>query len=227
MIPWGTIANVLTVIIGSAVGMALGRRFPDNVRNIVFQGLGLAVLLLGIQMALKVQQPLLLIFSILIGGIIGELCHLEDLTNRLGDLVKKKLHSRSTLITEGLVTGFLIFCAGSMTVVGAFDEGLRGDHSVLLTKALLDGFTSLALASTYGVGVLLSVVPLFIYQVGLTVLAGLFQGFFSPILINELTAVGGLLLLGIGINLLDIKNIKIMNFLPALAVNLVLVKIFA
>jgi uncharacterized membrane protein YqgA involved in biofilm formation len=227
MLPIGTITNALAIIVGSLVGLALGKRFPDNIRRIVFQGLGLAVLLIGMQMALKVQNPLILVFSILIGGIIGELIHLDDFFNSLGDRLKARIKSKNDLFTDGVVTASLIFCVGSMAVVGAFDEGLRGDPSVLLTKAILDGFTSIALASSYGLGVLFSFVPVFLYQYGLTLFAGVFKDVFSEVLISELTAVGGLLILGIGFNLLDIKPIKISNLLPSLVVVVVLVLIFS
>lgn len=225
MIPWGTLINALAVIVGSLLGMALGRRFPDHIRGIVFQGLGLAVLLIGLQMALKVQQPLLMIFSISIGGIIGELVGLENQFNRLGDGLKRLVKSKNSLLTDGLVTASLIFCVGSMSIIGAFDEGLRGDHSVLLTKSVLDGFTSIVLASTYGLGVLLAFITVLVYQYGLTLLAGLAQGIFTIGLINELTAVGGLLIMGIGLNLLQVASIRISNLLPALIVIVILVKI--
>ena len=226
MLPVGTIVNTLSIIAGSAVGMLLGKRFPDNIRVIVFQGLGLAVLLIGMQMALKCQAPLILIFSILLGGISGELLRLDDFFNSLGDRFGKRIKSKNELFTEGLVTASLVFCVGSMAIVGSFDEGLRGDPSILLSKAMLDGFTSIALASTYGFGVLFSFVPVFFYQLGLTMFAAQFKDVFSPAMINELTAVGGLLILGIGFNLLDIKKIKIANLLPALVFVVVLAAIF-
>jgi hypothetical protein len=224
--PVGTIVNTLSIIAGSAVGMLLGKRFPDNIRVIVFQGLGLAVLLIGMQMALKCQAPLILIFSILLGGITGELIKLEDFFNSLGDRLKKRIKSKNELFTDGFVTASLVYCVGSMAIVGSFDEGLRGDPSILLSKAILDGFASIALASTYGVGVLFSFIPVFLYQFGLTIFAAQFKGVFSEALITELTAVGGLLILGIGFNLLDIKKIRIGNLLPALVFVVVLSAIF-
>lgn len=226
MLPIGTLTNVATIITGGIVGMLLGRHFKDNIREIVFQGLGLAVMLIGIQMALKGQHPLILIFSILIGGVAGELLKLEDIFAGLGDQLKKRVKSRSALFTDGFVTASLLYCVGSMAIVGSFDEGLRGDPSILLTKSILDGFASIALASTYGVGVLFSALPVFLYQYGLTLFASLFKDIFSTVLINELTAVGGLLIIGIGINLLKLKYIKISNLLPSLVVVVVLVLLF-
>jgi len=227
MIPVGTIVNALAIIGGSVVGVLLGRRFPAHVREITFQGLGLVVLVIGLKMGLTFERPLLIVFSMLIGAIIGELVGIEDFLNGLGDRLKKRLGSSDARFTEGFVTASLIYCIGSMAIIGAFDEGLRGDPSVLLTKAVLDGFTSIALASTYGLGVLFSAVPVFIYQYGLTLFALAFKAVVSPVMIHELTAVGGLLIVGIGINLLRLIRIRIGNLLPALPVAVVLVLIFA
>ena len=167
-------------------------------------------------MALKVENLILLIFSILFGAIVGEALDLEKRLDSLAEILKKKLKSQSSSFTQGLITAFLIFCIGSLTILGALDEGIRGDHTLLLTKSTLDGFTSIALAATYGLGVMFSVIPMLIYQGTITLLAGQFQNLFTPILINQLTAVGGILILGLGLNLLEIKQIKITNMLPAL-----------
>lgn len=226
MLPLGAIVNASAIIIGSVVGLLLGRRYPDRVRAIVFQGLGLAVLLIGTQMALKCQNLLILIFSLVIGGTVGELIRLDEWFNRLGDGLKKRVNSKNDLFTDGFVTATLIYGIGSMAIVGSFDEGLRGDPSILFTKSILDGLTSVALASTYGLGVLFSFIPILLYQSGLTLFAFLFKDAFSPVLINELTAVGGLLILGIGFNILQFAEIKISNLLPSLVVLVVLVTIF-
>ncbi|WP_457570749.1 DUF554 domain-containing protein [Desulfovulcanus sp.] len=214
--PLGTIINVLAVILGSFLGLCLKSRIPPKIHQRVFQGIGLATLLIGLQMALKVENLILLIFSILFGAIVGEAIDLEKHLDNLAGLLKKKLKSQSSSFTQGLITAFLIFCIGSLTILGALDEGIRGDHTLLLTKSILDGFTSIALAATYGLGVMFSVIPMFIYQGTITLLAGQFQNLFTPILINQLTAVGGILILGLGLNLLEIKQIKITNMLPAL-----------
>ncbi len=162
----------------------------------------------------------------LIGGIIGEAIDLEKHFEGLGDFLSRKIKSKEKNFAEGLVTAFLIFCVGSMTILGAIEEGLTGGYSLLLAKSVLDGFTSLALASTYGIGVLFSFIPLLVYQGGLTVLAIQCQGFFSERVINELTAVGGVLILGLSINLLGIKKIKVANLLPALVIIVLLAKLF-
>ena len=214
--PLGTIINVLAVILGSFLGLCLKSRIPPKIHQRVFQGIGLATLLIGLQMALKVENLILLIFSILFGAIVGEALDLEKRLDTLAEILKKKLKSQSSSFTQGLITAFLIFCIGSLTILGALDEGIRGDHTLLLAKSTLDGFTSIALAATYGLGVMFSVIPMLIYQGTITLLARQFQNLFTPILINQLTAVGGILILGLGLNLLEIKQIKVTNMLPAL-----------
>lgn len=216
--PIGTIINIVAVLIGGTLGLFLRKNFPENIKTIVFQGLGLCTLLIGMQMALQVKDPLILIFSILIGGVLGELVHLDQRVESMSNALKSKLKFKDKGFTEGLVTAFLIFCIGSMTIVGALNEGISGDKSLLLTKSMLDGFTSIALASTFGVGVLFSVIPMLIFQGGLTVFAGQFEHLFSEVLLAQLTATGGVLILGIGLNLLEIKSIKVLNLLPALLV---------
>ena len=220
--PVGTLINVATVLIGSTLGLLLRRRFPQAIQAIIFQSVGLATLVLGVQMALEGENFLVLIFSLIIGGIVGELLHLDVWVESLATTLKDKIHIGEATFVEGLITAFLLFCVGSMTIVGALNEGLNADRTLLLTKSLLDGFTSIALASVYGVGVLFAVVPLFLVQGGLTLLAGQFQGLFSPLLINGLTAVGGVLILGIGLTLLELKAIKTTNLLPSLVVVVIL-----
>lgn len=216
--PIGTIVNTIAVILGSLLGLLLHKNLSEKIKAIVFQGIGLSTLVIGIQMALKVENLLVLIFSVLIGGIIGEAANLDLRFEKLSNFLKNKIKSKNEKFTEGLITAFLIFCIGSMTIIGAINEGLKNDRTLLFTKSILDGFTSIALASTYGAGVLFSAIPLFIYQSVLTLLAVQFQNFFSTTIINQLTATGGVLILGIGINLLDIKKIKVTSLLPALVV---------
>lgn len=220
--PIGTLINALTVVIGCTIGITLRQNFPEKIKQIVFQGLGLASLLIGIQMALKGDNILLIIFSLLIGGILGQAVDLELRLEQIGDKVKKLLHSDNTVFTEGLITAFLLFCIGPLTILGAFNEGLRGDHTLLFTKALLDGFSSIALSATFGSGVLVSIIPLLIYQITLTLAAGALKGIFTPHIIAGFTAIGGLLVVGIAINLLEIRKIRVANFLPALVIVILL-----
>ncbi|MEA3308202.1 MAG: DUF554 domain-containing protein [Chloroflexota bacterium] len=224
--PIGSLVNAITVLVGSAIGMSLRHKFPQKIQAIIFQAVGLATLVLGMKMALQSENFLVLIFSLIGGGIWGELSRLDMRLEKLGEFLKASLGAQDERFTEGLVTAFLIFCVGSMTFVGALNEGLSGDRTLIFTKAILDGFTSMALASVYGGGVLLSALPLFLVQASISLLARQFQGFFTPLLINQLSAVGGVLILGIGINLLEIKQIKTTSLLPALVVVVILTWFF-
>lgn len=222
----GTLVNVGTVILGSSLGLLLHTRLPRKLIVIVFQVIGLFTLFLGFSMALKTANFLIMIFSGAIGAVIGELCQIERGINRLGENLKRRLKSDNDKFAEGLVTAFLLFCMGSMTILGAFEEGLGGKPNLLLAKSLLDGFSSMALAAGLGAGVLLAVVPLLIYQGGLTLLAGLLGDVLTTPIVNEMTAVGGLLLIGLGLTILEIKIVKVVNMLPSLVVAIILAGIF-
>lgn len=215
-LPVGSLTNVLAVLVGGAVGLTLGTRLPERVQTIVFQGLGLSTLAIGVAMTLKMQNPLVVIFSVLIGGIVGAWLEVERGLQGLGDRLKQTIGSDGSQFTHGLITAFLLFCVGPMAILGAFDEGLRQDPTLLFTKSMLDGFAAIALASAYGSGVLFSVLPLFAYQYGLTLGATALQEIFSPALIAELTAVGGVLILGISMNLLKLAVIRLGDLLPSL-----------
>ncbi|WP_018124463.1 DUF554 domain-containing protein [Desulfovibrio oxyclinae] len=217
MIPVGSVVNAAAIVIGSLIGCMLHSRFPERIRTIVFQGLGLCVLLIGFQMAFKAQNILVVLFSILLGGIIGELVRLDTLFERLGNAVKKRIGSANPKFTEGLVSASLIFCIGALAIVGSIEEGIRNNPTVLYTKSILDGFASIALASSFGSGVLFSAIPVLLYQGGITIGAGYVESYLSPLIIDQLSATGGLLIAGIGIILLEIKDIRIANLLPSLA----------
>lgn len=227
LVPVGTLTNVAAVLAGGTIGLVLHGRMPERVRDIVFQGLGLCTLVIGAHMALKFTNPLLLIFSVVIGGVLGELGRLEERFEQGAGWVKQRVGSRNDLFIDGMITAFLIFCVGSMTIIGAFDEGLRQDPTLLFTKSMLDGFAAIALASTFGAGVLFSVLPLFAYQYALTLFAASLQGVFTPEMTAQLTATGGVLILGIGLNLLDIKRIRLSNLLPALPAIVLLTALLA
>jgi len=215
--PVGTIANAAAIMAGSLVGLVMHGRFPENVKRIVFQALGLAVLVIGLQMALAFDRPLLVVFSLVLGGICGELLRIEDRLEALGERLKAVARSRNALFTEGFVSASLIYCIGSMAVLGALDDGLRQDPTILFTKATLDGFASIPLASTYGVGVMFSAIPILLYQGAMTLAAGSLREYATPQLLAQLSSVGGFLILSIGVNLLGLTRIKVGNLLPALA----------
>ncbi len=222
----GTAINAGTVIVGSSVGLMIRSRLPQRITTIVFQGIGLFTLFLGITMATKTANVLVMIFSIVLGAIIGELLNIDQAMTRMSEYLKKKIRLKSERFSEGLVTAFLIFCMGSMSILGPIEEGLGKPPNILLAKSVLDAFSSMALSASLGVGVAFSVIPLVIYQGGITLFAGYVHGFFTSVLINELTAVGGLLLMGLGINILEIKSLKILNMLPSLVIVVILAYFF-
>jgi len=189
----------------------------------VMHALGLVTLLIGFKMALKTENILLVIGSLALGGIIGELIRLEDGLERLGDFIKSKVKSESSNFVLGFVTSSLVFCVGPMTIVGSIKDGMTGDASILYAKSILDGFASIAFASALGIGVIFSALTVLIFQGFLTLLGAKLSFLTDPKILNELTATGGLIIVGIGFYLLGIKRIKIGNFLPAL----VLAVIFA
>lgn len=216
--PTGSVMNAVAILVGGGLGLLFHGRLPEKMRQVVFQGLGLCVLVIGMQMALQGKNGLLVVLSVLIGGIVGELLRLEDRFAGLAGVLKNLVRSSNTRFVDGLVNASLIYCIGAMAILGSFDEGIRGDHSILFTKSLLDGFASIALASTYGSGVLFSALPVLLYQGVLTVFASTFQSAFSDYLIAQLTATGGTLILGIGINLLGLTSIRLSSLLPSLVV---------
>lgn len=212
----GTLVNAAAIIFGTMLGVLLGKKFPEKIQKIVFQGLGLSTILIGMQMALKVENILVLIFSLLLGGMIGETAKIEEKMENLGDWLKMRIKSKDKRFTDAFVTSSLLFCIGAMAIVGAINDGLRGDTSILYTKSILDGFAAIALGSTMGIGIAFSALPILFYQGGIALLATQMEGIFSSYIISQLTALGGLLLVGIGVNLLEIKKIKVISFLPAL-----------
>ena len=212
----GTIVNTGTVVGGALIGVLIHSRMPERITKTTFQGIGLFTLYIGFTMAAKTGNVLVMVFSIVLGAIFGELLNLEARMEKVSEWGKRKVGSKNDKFTEGFVTAFMLFCMGSMTILGSIEEGLGGEPTLLLAKSFLDGFGAVALASSLGIGVLFSAVPLFFYQGGLTLLAGLVQGYLTEPIINEVSAVGGLMLIGLGITILEIKKLKILNLLPAL-----------
>ena len=223
---YGTLINGAAIIAGSTIGLIIHSKTPEKIMKIAFQGIGLFTIALGIMMAIQVNNILFMIFSIIAGGISGELLKIDKGLDKLGDSLKRIFKSESHSFTEGMVTAFLLFCMGSMTILGAIEEGLGSYPNLLLAKSVLDGVASIALASTLGVGVLLSVIPLIIFQGGLTLFAGSLQSYLTEPVISEISATGGLLLLGLGITILEIKKINTVNMIPALLFSALLSSFF-
>ena len=227
--PIGTLVNAGAVIVGSIIGLIFHKSFPERFQKIIFQAVGLFTMAIGVMMVLKMKEPMTAVFSLILGGLVGELLRLEARIDGFGEWLKDKAKMKDERFTEGFATAFLIFCVGSMTILGAIEEGVNGEHTLLLTKSLMDGIVSISLAASIGIGVLFSFIPLLAYQLLLTLLAYLFRSLFTPEVIDQLTAVGGVMILGIGFNLLDIKKIYVINLLPALVFIVILtyiVKLF-
>ena len=222
----GTLVNTGAVIAGSIVGLLIHAHLPDRLTRIAFQGIGLFTLFIGMKMAFETNSLLILIFSMVLGSILGELIDLDKHLGKLSEKLKVKLKSKNEKFTEGLITAFLLWCMGSMTILGAMEEGFGDPPNLLLAKSVLDGFSSMALAASMGIGVMFAAIPLLIYQGGLTLLASSLRDVLADPVIAEMTAVGGLLLIGLGINILEIKKLKILNMLPALVIAVVLALVF-
>jgi uncharacterized membrane protein YqgA involved in biofilm formation len=230
----GTWINISAVLAGGAVGLVLGGRFPDRLRQTVIAALGLFTAGLGVRMFLQTEEPILALGGIALGAVIGEWWRIEDRLVGLGAWLERRLAMRGDEAAEGgrFVRGFLtsslLFCVGPMTILGSVQDGLRGDYSLLAIKSVLDGFAAMALASTLGVGVLFSSLVVLIYQGGLTLLAAQVQSALTDAMTAEMTAAGGLMLLGLAISsLLEIRRIRVGNLLPGLLVAPLLVALQA
>ncbi|NDP21121.1 MAG: DUF554 domain-containing protein [Paludibacter sp.] len=218
----GTIVNAGAVVAGGIAGMLFNKSMPDRFKTIYFQTIGLFTIAMGISMVWNMQHILIVVSSLAIGSLLGEWWNLEAGAERLSLYLKKRFRIGSERFSEGLITAFLLYCIGSMTILGAIQEGTGGSSDLLLTKSLMDGFSSVILASAFGVGVIVSAIPLLIFQGGITLLAMYAGGFFTTEIIQGLTSVGGILLIGLGINILEIKKLRIMNMLPSLVIVAVL-----
>jgi len=222
----GTLVNIVAILVGGTLGLFLNKRLPQRFINIFFQVIGLFTLFLGISMALETTHVLHMIMALVIGALVGEALQFQKGAEQISGFLKSKLNIGNEKFTEGLLTAFLLYCIGSLTILGAIEEGVGEPPKLLYIKSLMDGVSSIALASGLGVGVLFSVVPLFIFQGGITLFASWFGDFFPEIMITEMLAVGGILLIGMSITILNIKKINVLNMLPSLAVVIVLLWLF-
>ncbi|MGG3886829.1 DUF554 domain-containing protein [Brevibacillus panacihumi] len=222
MILFGTLVNAAAIIVGSLLGLLL-TRIPESIRKTVMQGIGLAVVVLGLKMALGTENILLVIVSIVVGAILGEWINIDHGLNQAGKWLEKKVGGdKQGSIATGFVTATLVYCIGAMGVLGAMDSGLRNNHDILYTKALIDGFSAIIFTSTLGIGVLFSAFPVLLYQGVIALLSTQIYNLVSEKMLDaillEVTAVGGLMIIAIGINILELKKIQVANMLPALIV---------
>ncbi len=223
---WGTVINASAIVVGSILGTTFNRSLPERFQTIVFQGMGLFVAILGISMALKMEHILLCICALLIGGLLGELLRIDKQMQKLGDWLKRSMNAKNSRFSEGFVTASLLYCIGAMAILGAIEEGNGHHPTLLLTKSVMDGFSAIALAAAMGIGVMFSAAPVAIYQGIITLIAFFVGSMVSTTTINELSAVGGILLVALGISLLDIKKIQVVNFLPSLMIIVLLMLAF-
>jgi len=219
----GTIVNAGAIILGAVIGKLLSG-IPAGIRQTVMQGLALAVIVLGLTMSLDSKNFLLLIISLVIGSIVGELLRIEDRLNQAGKWLEKKVggSNKDGSIATGFVTATLVYCIGAMAVLGAMDSGLRNNHDILFTKAMLDGFSAIIFTSTLGIGVAFSAIPILLYQGAIALLSTQIYGLVSQTMLDailaEITAVGGIMIIAIGINILELKKVNVANMLPALMI---------
>ena len=228
MVGLGTFINVATVLIGGALGLLLGSRLPSKVRGTIVDGLGLLTLIIGFSLAIETNNILIVLGSLLIGGIVGELLDIENGIDRLGQWLERRTGSVSkssggnedrgsgSRFSYAFLMASLLFCVGPMTILGSIQDGLSGDYTLLAVKAVMDGFAALAFASTLGAGVLFSALTVLVYQGALTMGASWASAVLTDPMTAEMTATGGVLMLALGLGLLEIKRVRTGNLLPAL-----------
>ena len=216
----GTLVNAVAIIVGSLTGYFFKNFIPDRFSDSIMKSISLAIVLIGVKMALTTENIILVICSMVIGTLLGEIVDIESKLEGAGDMLQKKISSDSNL-SQGFVTSSLMYCVGSMAIIGAIEGGLLGKHDVLFAKSFLDGIISIALTASLGIGVIFSSVAVFLYQGSIVLLAGSLKDVLTDIVINEMTAVGGLLIMGLGINVFIRDRLKVGNMLPALFIPLV------
>lgn len=229
----GTIVNTIAVIIGAFLGLLLKKGLPEKMADTLMKGLGLCTLFLGISGSLKGENSMILIISMVVGTLIGEGIDLEDKINRLGKWVEKKFNGNNedskgkSSIAEGFVTASLLFCVGAMAIVGSLQSGLMGNHEMLFNKSMLDFVAAIIFASSLGIGVAFASAFVFVYQGAITVMAQWIAPFLNDAVIGEMTCVGSVIIIGLALNMLGITKLRVMNYVPAIFVPILLVPILA
>lgn len=220
----GTLLNIATVLVGGSIGLLFGARIPDRFKSTVIAGMGLFTAAMGLQMFLKTTNPLIVLGALLIGALLGEWWRIEDGLHNLGAILERRFArddsaEGSARFIRGFLTASLLFCVGPMTILGSIQDGLTGDYNLLAVKSVLDGFAALAFASTLGMGVLFSVIVILVFQGGISLLAVQLSAIVTDPMLAEMTATGGVILVALALSsLLEIKKIRVGNFLPALFV---------
>jgi uncharacterized protein len=214
----GTIVNTVAIIIGSILGYFFKNLLPEKYGESIMKAISLAVILIGLQMALVGENIILIICSMVIGATVGEALKIENKLDSAGDLLQGFFKKHESNISEGFVTATLMYCVGSMAIIGAIEGGMLGKHDVLFAKSFLDGIISIPLTASLGIGVIFSSIPVLFYQGGIVLFASLFKNMVTDIMITDMTAVGGLLIMSLGLNVIIKERLKVGNMLPALAV---------
>lgn len=216
----GTLANCVAIIIGALLGVFCKRGLPEKWQETMMSSIALCILIIGVQMALKTQNIIIVIFSLVLGAIVGEILDIEAAMNRLGQYLGNKLSqgdgSAAAAIAAGFVNASILFCSGAMAILGSIQDGLAADHTTLFAKATLDGLISLILSANLGIGVILSALSVGIYQGSITLLAGVVGPLVTEAMLTEITASGGIMIMAIGCNMLKISSIRIGNLLPGM-----------
>ncbi len=227
----GTIANSVAIVVGAVFGLFFKRGLPEKFQKTMMEAIGLCVVVIGVQMALKAENIVLIICSLAAGCVIGEALGVEDAINKLSAVIGKRVSggdaSAAGAIADGFFNASILFCSGAMGVVGSVQDGLTGDHTTLFAKATLDGIISLVMAANMGIGVALSGISVAIYQGIITLLAGFIGPYATPAVLNGITAIGGIMIMAIGTNMLKITSIRVGNTLPGIIVVVVLTLILA
>lgn len=212
----GNIVNALAILIGALTGVILRRGISQRYKEIIMQGLGFAVALIGAKMAIKTHNELIIVFSMVLGGIIGEALDIDKFLLTLGNKLNELVKAKEEGFVRAFVTSSLVYCVGAMAVMGALESGLTGQHKILFAKATIDGISSVIFASTMGIGVAFSSLAVLVYQGSITLLATSVKSLMTEPVLTEMTAAGGLLIMAIALNILGIKEFKVANLLPAL-----------
>jgi uncharacterized membrane protein YqgA involved in biofilm formation len=217
----GTIVNVVAIVVGGIVGAVLKGGISPKIGDTVMKGLALSVLLVGIMNALKVNNLLLVIIAMVLGGILGEWLDIDLKLKTIGDNIGLKLKGKGGRVSDGFVTGSLLYCVGAMAIVGSLESGLTGNHQILFAKSVLDGISSIIFASTLGIGVIFSAITVLVYQGAITLAASSLQPFLAEAVKADMNSIGGLLIIGISLNMLGVHNLKVANLLPAIFIPLI------
>lgn len=228
---WGTIVNVIAILIGGLIGLLLNKGVPEKLTGALMTGVGFCVLYIGIDGCLAGENTLVAVLSVVLGAVVGTLLDLDGRMHRLGEKVeakfKKNKESGGGRLAQGFVSASLLFCVGTMAIVGSLQSGLQGDHEMLYLKSVLDAISSIVFGATLGVGVMLSSVTVFVYQGSITLLAQLVAPYLNDAVIAEMNCVGSLLIIGLALNLLKISDIKVANFVPAVLFPIALCPLYA